>query len=36
MLSKEVESINKEEEEKAKAAEKADAKGKKSPRKSRK
>ncbi|RUS91851.1 hypothetical protein EGW08_000422 [Elysia chlorotica] len=34
VLSKEVESINKEEEEKAKAAEKADAKGKKSPRKS--
>ncbi|GFO01704.1 sperm-associated antigen 17, partial [Plakobranchus ocellatus] len=34
LLSKEVESIHKEEEEKAKAAEKADAKGKKSPRKS--
>ena len=35
VLSKEVESMNKEEEEKAKAAEKAEAKGKKSPRKSR-
>lgn len=34
VLSKEVELINKEEEEKAKAAEKADTKGKKSPRKS--